>query len=419
MMQPMSAAAFPRVLAAEAVSNLGSMLSRLAIPWLATLALAATPLQMSALVVADVLAAAAGGVGLAAWVDRRGKRAVMLAADGVRALLFALLALAVWRGVAGLALLVAVAAVHGASTAVFELARSAWCAENVPAAELPRRNAQLVAAGSLSETLAFAAGGWAYQLLGAAWSLAVDAASFVASALCLRGVPDDARAPAGPAGAASGGDSGTAAGRWRQALADAASGLELVRGHPGLRRLATIEWLLAASGSLFGIAYLIAVTRDAGFAPGPLGMVFALGGVGALLGAAAGPALGQRLGAGGAMALGLTLCALGSACVPLAIAGGPLGLALLVLHQVVGDGGRVVHDIHDRTLRQTLADPGQLARADAGVRLAGQVAQLAAAMGGGLLGAWWPPRDLLWLATTLVALAALLALAGRRRLRAA
>lgn len=402
----MSATAFRRVLAAEAVSNLGSMLSRLAIPWLATLVLAATPLQMSALVVADVLAAAIGGVGLAAWVDRRGKRAVMLLADGVRALLFALLA---------------VAAANGAATALFELARSAWCAQHLPVADLPRRNAQLVAAGSLSETLAFAAGGWAYQWLGAAWSLALDAASFVASALCLRGMPDASAPTPLPAGAEPGAQAqpGPRGGAWRQALADGGRGLALVRAHAGLRRLAAIEWLLAASGALFGIAYLIAVTRDAGFAPGPLGMVFALGGAGALLGAWGGPALGRRLGAGGAMALGLALCALGSACVPLATAGGAVGLSLLVVHQVVGDGGRVVHDIHDRTLRQTLVDVSQLAQADAGVRLAGQAAQLAAALGGGLLGAWWPARDLLWLATALVAAAAWLALSGRQRLRAA
>ena len=49
-----------RVLAAEAVSNFGSMLSRLALPWLAALVLLATPAQMAWLLMADV--------GAAAWV---------------------------------------------------------------------------------------------------------------------------------------------------------------------------------------------------------------------------------------------------------------------------------------------------------------------------------------------------------------
>ena len=93
-----------RVVAADAVSNFGSMLSRLAIPWLAALSLQATPAQMALLMVADVLAAALGALFLGHWVDHSGKRAVMLWADGGRALLLALLALAAWQGWLGTAL---------------------------------------------------------------------------------------------------------------------------------------------------------------------------------------------------------------------------------------------------------------------------------------------------------------------------
>eukprot|EP01036_Dinobryon_divergens_P057475 gene57475-76738_t len=49
-------AEFRLVLAAEAMSNFGAMLSRLSIPWLAALVLQATPLQMGGLLVADVVA---------------------------------------------------------------------------------------------------------------------------------------------------------------------------------------------------------------------------------------------------------------------------------------------------------------------------------------------------------------------------
>lgn len=57
---------FRRVLAAETISNFGSMLSRLAIPWLATLALEVEPWQMGLLLVADVAAGAAVLLALAA-----------------------------------------------------------------------------------------------------------------------------------------------------------------------------------------------------------------------------------------------------------------------------------------------------------------------------------------------------------------
>lgn len=402
---------FSRLLAAEGVSNFGSMLSRLAIPWWAALGLQATPVQMSALLVADVLAAAVGGLLLAGWVDRGSKRATMLLCDVLRALLFVALALAASQGLASMAMLVAASALNGVLTVGFDLARSAWIAQRVPPHELPRRNAQLSATSSLSETLAFALGGWLYQGLGVAWALLVDGVSFLLSALWLRGVADKPPVPVRPTASA-----------WRllrDAWADARVGLTLVARHPGLRVLAGIELLLAAGGGLFGTSFMIFVARDIGMGTGPLGMVFAVGGLGALLGAWAAPALGRRLGSGRAMAVGLAVMALGNACVPLVGTAGATGLALLVLHQLVGDGGHVLHDIHDRTLRQTLVAPDLLARADAGIRSAGQGATLAAALGGGLIGQAFGARSALVLAVSLFGLAALLAFVRRGALRQA
>jgi Na+/melibiose symporter-like transporter len=419
----MSQTRFARLLAAEGVSNFGSMLSRLAVPWWAALGLGATPLQMSALLVADVLASALGGVLMAGWVDRHPKRRTMRACDGLRALLFGGLAACVWLGVGSMALLVAAAGLNGLLTAGFELSRSAWVAQQVPPEELPRRNAQLSATGSLTETLAFALGGWLYQALGAALALLVDALSFLVSALCLRGVAETPGVP--PAAAPPVPRPGSLAMQALQTVwADASAGLHRVARHPGLRVLAAAEVLLAAGGGLFGTCFMIFVTRDLGLATGPLGLVFAMGGLGALLGAWAAPAAGRRWGAGVAMAAGLGLMTLGHACVPLAPwaagmgAGPAAALVMLVLHQLVGDGGQVLHDIHDRTLRQTLVRPDQLAQADAGIRLAGQLSMLAAALAGGLVGDALGARPVLALAVALSGAAAVLVLARRSVLRA-
>lgn len=86
-MSPAPSAGFRRVIAAEVVSNFGSMMSRLAIPWLAVLALGATPWQMGLLAVADVPAGATAAVGIGVLVDRWPKRAAMVAADVARAAL--------------------------------------------------------------------------------------------------------------------------------------------------------------------------------------------------------------------------------------------------------------------------------------------------------------------------------------------
>ena len=399
---------FGRVLAAEGISNFGSMLSRLAIPWIATLALAASPLAMGGLVVADVLAGALGGVLLAGSVDRAGKRAVMFGCDLLRAAVLALLALLAWQGGLSLSVLVTAAAANGLLTVGFEMARSAWVAQCVEASWLPQRNAQLSMAGSLSETAAFALGGWVFQWTGAAFALAVDALSFAISAGCLRGVPETP--PAVPAAAP--------VARLARLIGDVRAGLRTLLTQPALRALAAIEVLLALGGSLAATSYMIFVARDIGFGTGSLGMIFATGGLGAVAGAALAPWLGRRLGLGRAMTLGLAQAALGAACIPLVAASGWLGAALLVAHQIIGDGGRTLHDVHDRTLRQTAAPAALLARTDAGLRTAGQLATLVGAVAGGTLESSLGTRTSLWLSAALIAGAAIVAAVrlGRGRL---
>lgn len=85
------------------------------------------------------------------------------------------------------------------------------------------------------------------------------------------------------------------------------------------------------------------------------------------------------------MAAGLALFTLGAFLIPLAPGPTLAGAVLLVAHQVIGDGGRTLYDIHDRTWRQTSVEPAELARADAGVRTLEQVATLAGALAGGAL----------------------------------
>ena len=398
---------FGRVLAAEGISNFGSMLSRLAVPWIATLSLAASPLAMGGLVVADVLAGALGAVLLAGSIDRAGKRAVMLGCDLLRAAVLALLTLLAWQGGLTFPMLVAAAAANGVLTVGFEMARSAWVAQRVEPSRLPKRNAQLSMAGSLSETAAFALGGWVFQWTGAAIALAVDALSFALSAGCLRGVPETP--PVVPAEAP--------AAALDRLIGDARAGLRTVLAQPALRALAVIEVLLALGSSLAATSYMIFVARDIGFTTGSLGMIFATGGLGAVAGAALAPWLGRRLGPGRAMAFGLALAALGAACIPLVAASGLLGGALLVAHQIIGDAGRTLHDVVDRTLRQTAAPAALLARTDAGLRTAGQLATLAGAVGGGALASAVGTRTSLWLSAALIAGAASVAVVtlGRRR----
>ncbi|MCW5632843.1 MAG: MFS transporter [Rubrivivax sp.] len=421
---------FHRLLAAEGISNFGAMLSRLAIPWLAALVLEATPLEMAALLVADVAAAAVGALLLGAWVERHGKRAVMLACDVARALVLGALAGLAWRGGLagpwGMATLALAAAANGMLTMAFEVARSAWMAQRLAAGELVRRNAQMQTATSLSETAAFAFGGWLFQWLGAAAALVADAVSYLASALCLRGVrevPAAEERPAGASASSPGAADGAAAPAARPVAAaramwrETTAGVAAVARHPALRALAVLEVLLALAGSLAGANYMIYVARDLAIPTGQLGVVFALGGLGALVGARLAAPAARRFGAGRTMALGLAAAALGAAFIPLAAGAGLLAIALLVAHQIVGDAGHTLFAVHDRTLRQTSVAPALLARTDAGLRGIGQAATLAGALAGGAAGNAFGARAVLAACAAVLAAAALFAAWRLRGLR--
>ena len=410
-----SAASFRRVIAAEVVSNFGSMMSRLAIPWLAVLMLGATPWQMGLLAVADVLAAAVAALALGVAIDRRPKRAVMVAADIARTALLGLLALAAAGGSMSFVALLGAAAAGGVLGMAFELARSAWIAQAAPADELSRRNAQLAAGGAISEAAAFAITGAVFQWIGGIAVLAVDALSYLVSAALLRRVDEPAHAVAADGVVAA--EAGEPVSP--RATTSLSEALRLLLRHTSLRTLAMLDGLVALAMGVASSCYMIFVSRELALSTAVLGVVFALGGAGSALGAAVAPRTGRRIGSGQALAWGLVAAAIGSAFIPLASGAGLAAIGLLAAHQLIGDAGLVSHHIHDRTMRQTLVPADALARVDGAMRTLDQAAVVAGALGGGAFATAYGARPGMWLSTALLGVAALVALASFRRTPAA
>jgi len=383
-----------RLLASEVASNFGSMLSRLAIPWIAALVLEATPLQMAWLVIADVAAGALGSLFVGSLVDRTSKKNLMIVSDVARAVVIGAVAILLFMESLSFWVLVLQSAMNGVLAMVFAIARSAWLAEHVPHAELTVRNSQMSAASSTSESVAFASGGWIYQWLGPIFALVIDAVSCVLSALCLRGL---AEAPAQPDAAR------TVAGKWMQ---EAVAGFRLVGSKPVLRSLAVCDVFLALGFSITGASYMIFVSRDLAFETGLLGLIFATGALGSLAGAAIASRLGNLLGSTNALAVGLVGAGIGALFIPLAPAAGVIGAALLIGHQIVGDSGSVVAMIHSRTLRQIHSPAAIRGRVDAALRGISQLATLFGALVGGGLATIYGTRLTLWLAAAIILLAA-------------
>ena len=123
----------------------------------------------------------AGGV----VADRTSRRAVMLVADLVRVASQAAMAVLVISGAGEVWMIGALAGVTGAGTGFFGPASTGLLPEIVSDEELQPANALRSTAVSASEILGPALAGILVAAAGAGWAIAVDAATFGASAVCL------------------------------------------------------------------------------------------------------------------------------------------------------------------------------------------------------------------------------------------
>ncbi len=365
---------FAALWAGQTVSLFGSLLTRTALPFTAILLLRATPMQMSLLTAADLVPALLLGLIAGAWIDRLRRRPILIATDLLRAALLVSIPVLALAGRLHFAHLCVVALLAGACTLFFDVAYHAYLPTLVPRERLLECNRRMAASGSVAEVAAFGSGGWLVQWLGAPVALLIDAATFLFSALSLRTIR--APEPAPPAGE-------------RPALrAEIRDGLAGLARDPRLRAIGAAAITSDLSFGMSGALYMLFVTDALGFRPGTLGMIFALGGVSSLLGALVADRVARRVGVGPAMTIALLVGGLAALLVPAARGASALAMALLVTHQLVGDGAVTIYTVHETSLRQSLAPEALRGRVHGTLRFLGVAAMIAGSLAAG------------WIATT-------------------
>ena len=178
--------AFRRFWLGQTVSLMGDQVTLIALPLVAVLELHASAAQMGYLTAAAVLPNLVFSLPAGAAVDRYGhRRQAMIAADVGRGLLLALVPLSAAFGLLSLGELYVIAFLAGSLSVLFMVAYSALFVALVP------RDAYVGAMSLLNGSRAFSfvagpsIGGVLVQVLTAPAAVAVDAASFAVSALCL------------------------------------------------------------------------------------------------------------------------------------------------------------------------------------------------------------------------------------------
>ncbi len=345
--------AFLKFWAGQAISVLGSLVSRLALPFLVIYTLGATPLDVTWLRLAEIVPGMLVGLAAGVWVDRLPRRTVMIAVDAIRALLVGVIPLLIVLDRITIPAVIVLAALGSFVAAPFDSAYEALLPAVVEPDQLVEANAKVSAAYAVAETAAFGLAGFLFELLGGALTLSIDAVSFAVSAVTLWAI----RAPGARAvPKAEGAEPGEPFG---QALA---RGARFLAQHPTLSRLTMAATVQSLYFGISGAIYVLYVSRVLGVPPAVQGVLYAVGGLAALGAARLAESLFQRLGTGATLVVSAAAAVVGTALLPLA--GGPLWLVVLFIlgQQLCGDGGDTVFDIGLAALRQGLTPHDVLGR---------------------------------------------------------
>jgi MFS family permease len=370
---------FTKLWAGQTVSIFGTMLTRIALPLTALLALDSSPLEQGFLQAVQAGPVLVTGLFAGVWVDRLRRRPVMIAADLARAGLLFSIPAAAFAGALTMGQLYIVAAAAAVFTALFDTAYPAYLPTLVGRDNIVEGNAKLAASASVAEMGGFAAAGALVQFLSGPIAMLVDAVTFVVSALSLGWI----RTPEPPPQPKA---------LRKSATREAVEGLRVVWRDRTLRALVACATTIRLAGGAFGAMYMLFAVRDLGLSPTAAGIIAGCGGLGSLAGSMlAEPAL-RRFGAKTTLIAGFALGGAFQGLVPLAH-GTALRAGLFLLGaQIIGDGFMTIAFVNDVSLRQLLVPDRLLGRISATANVLGVVAMPIGALAGGIIGQLASPR---------------------------
>lgn len=355
----------------QSVSLFGDQVTMIALPLVAVLVLHADAAQMGYLTAAGLAPNLLFALHAGAWVDRHGRRRrVMVAADWGRAILLASIPLAYALGVLSLSQLFVVAFVVGTLSVLFSVSYSTLFVSLVPKARYVEATSLLNGSRAFSFVAGPSVGGLLVQAVAAPLAVAVDAVSFVASALFLSRIAPEEPAPADDSrGLVASG----ARFIWRSPVVRAALGAT-----------ATINFFNFILAALF----MLFATRTLGVRPGTLGLVLGAGAAGGLLGAALTGRIARRIGIGRAFVIGCVIFPAPLILIPLATGPFPLVLVMLFAAEFGSGLGVMMLDISIGSIFAAVIPDELRARVSGAYMLVNYGVRPLGALAGGALGTW-------------------------------
>lgn len=330
---------FMKLWAGQTISEFGTPVSQLAIPWIAITNLKASTFAVASLTTVEFLPFLLFTLPAGVWVDRMSRRLVLIVGDFGRAVLLLTIPAAWVFDALTLGQLYAVGFLVGILTVFFDVAYQSYLPSLVNREQLVEGNSKLQVTVSAAQGAGPAIGGGLIQALTAPFAVFADAFTFVASgwfSAAIKKREDLAERN-----------------EVRQSMwTDLKEGLRYVLKHPYLRPQAMCTSTSNFFGSMAFALLLVYAARVWGMSAGLVGVGIGLGSVGWLLGALYVGRLQARFGVGTTTLIAAVLFGPPFLLIPFAPHSFPL--PFLVAAFVIGGFGGVVYNITQVSLRQAI-----------------------------------------------------------------
>ena len=366
---------FLKLWAGETVSEFGSQVTLLAVPTVAILVLHAGPFQVGVLSALEFLAFPTLGLVAGVYADRLRRRPIMIVCDIGRLLALASIPVAFLLNALTLRQLFIVALLTGIFTVFFDVSYQSYLPALVDRANLIEGNTKLEVTRSASQIAGPAVAGLLIQWIGGARAVAVDALSFLASAVALASIttPEPEPRPSIASGATG-------------FIPEMREGIDVVFKSPILWRIAGCTATTnLGSNMIFGAVFLVFAYRDLHLTAAVVGVIFAISSVGWLVGALLASWAARRLGLGLTLALAIVIGGLATLAMPIALIGAP-AIVLSALG-FVGFTMVPIYNINQVSLRQSITPDRIQGRMNATMRTIVWGTMPIGAFVGGILGA--------------------------------
>jgi MFS family permease len=341
-----------RLWTAQTISQFGTQVTLLALPLAAIVVLDASAFEVALLAALEWTPWLLFSLPVGAWVDRVLRRPILVAADIGRALVlvsvplaYAADALTIWQ-------LYAVGFATGVLTVFFDVAYQSYLPSLVERSQLQEGNSKLEISRSGAQLAGPGFAGVLVDLVTAPVAVLADAVSFVVSALFLGAI----RRQEEPVQRVE-------QTRLRTEIVD---GLRYVLTHPILRPSMAFVAVSNYFGMVLSSILLVYAVRDLDLSPAAIGVVFGLGNVGFLVGAALSSRISTRIGVGSTMVAAAALVGWPLLLIPLA----PRELALPVFVAAFGlaSFAGVIYNVVGLSLMQAITPDRLLGRMNASRR---------------------------------------------------